>query len=200
MHALRFPFAAGSGLLVTLTVFMLLWTFVSRPIDFGTAIKTHELTFSRQRVDTPVATKRKEKIKHELPPIVPSQPGIHGQSTGLTPVSFEPVGVSVGTGVGAGGGGLPIGQDRDVLPIVTVPPDYPERQASLGVEGWVRVQFSITAIGTVRDAIVVAGEPKGAFDDAALKAIARWRYNPKIEGGVAVERVGLQTVIRFQLQ
>ena len=37
------------------------------------------------------------------------------------------------------------------------------------------------------------------FDDAALKAIARWRYNPKVEDGVAVERVGVQTVIRFQL-
>ena len=42
--------------------------------------------------------------------------------------------------------------------------------------------------------------PKGVFDAAALKAIARWRYTPKIEGGVPVERVGLQTVIRFQLE
>ena len=198
MHALRFPFAAGSGLLVTLAVFTLLWTFVSRPIDVGPAIKTHEINFTKQRFDTPVATKRKEKIKRELPPIVPSDPGIHGQSTGLTPVSYEPVKVIVEPG--RGGGGLPIGQDRDVLPIVRVPPDYPAREAEKGVEGWVKVQFSITAIGTVRDATVVDGEPKGAFDDAALKAIARWRYNPRIESGVAVERVGLQTVIRFQLQ
>jgi protein TonB len=198
MHALRFPFAAGSGLLVTLAVFTLLWTFVSRPIDVGTAIKTHEINFTKQRFDTPVATKRKEKIKRDLPPIVPSDPGIHGQSTGVTPVRYEPVKVIVEPG--RGGSGLPIGQDREVLPIVRVPPDYPAREAEKGVEGWVKVQFSITAIGTVRDAIVVDGEPKGAFDDAALKAIARWRYNPKIEGGVPVERVGLQTVIRFQLQ
>ena len=41
--------------------------------------------------------------------------------------------------------------------------------------------------------------PHNFFDDAALKAIARWRYNPRVEGGVAVERVGVQTIIRFQL-
>jgi protein TonB len=42
--------------------------------------------------------------------------------------------------------------------------------------------------------------PKNIFDDAALKAIARWRYNPKVENGVAVERVGVQTRIVFQLE
>ena len=61
------------------------------------------------------------------------------------------------------------------------------------------MQFTITDRGTVKDARVVAAEPRGIFDEAALTAIARWRYNPKIEGGVAVERVGLQTVIRFTL-
>jgi protein TonB len=52
----------------------------------------------------------------------------------------------------------------------------------------VQVQFSITPTGTVRDAVVVASEPGAVFDDAALKAIARWRYNPRVDGGVAVER------------
>ena len=42
--------------------------------------------------------------------------------------------------------------------------------------------------------------PKSIFDDAALKAIARWRYNPKVENGTAVERVGVQTRIVFQLE
>ena len=198
MHALRFPFAAGSGLFVTLAVFTLLWTLVNRPIDVGPAVKSHDINFKRQRVDTPVAPKREEKVVRERPPIVPADPGIHGETTGVTSVKYEPFKVIVEPG--RGGGGLPIGQDRDVIPIVRVPPEYPAHEAEKGVEGWVKVQFAITAIGTVRDATVVDADPKGAFDDAALKAIARWRYNPKIEGGVPVERVGLQTVIRFQLQ
>ena len=62
------------------------------------------------------------------------------------------------------------------------------------------MRFSVTATGTVRDAVVVASEPDTIFDEAALKAIARWRYNPRVESGEAVERVGLQTVIRFELE
>ncbi|MGH8246953.1 MAG: energy transducer TonB, partial [Gammaproteobacteria bacterium] len=62
------------------------------------------------------------------------------------------------------------------------------------------VQFTITAAGTVKDAKVVASDPKNIFDDAALRAIARWRYNPKILDGAAVERVGVQTKITFQLE
>jgi protein TonB len=64
----------------------------------------------------------------------------------------------------------------------------------------VQVHFTITAIGTVKDPIVVNAEPTDTFDDAALKAIARWRYNPKVENGVAVERVGVQTRIVFELE
>jgi protein TonB len=69
-----------------------------------------------------------------------------------------------------------------------------------GIEGWVEVRFTVTAIGAVRDAVVVASEPGTTFDAAALQAIARWRYNPRIEQGEAVERSGMQIVIRFELE
>jgi protein TonB len=61
------------------------------------------------------------------------------------------------------------------------------------------VQFSITTTGAVKDPIVVGADPENMFETAALNAIARWRYQPKVEDGVAVERVGVQTVIRFAL-
>jgi protein TonB len=91
------------------------------------------------------------------------------------------------------------GSDRDVIPLVRIAPDYPPRALSRGLEGWVQVRFTITATGTVKDPVVVNAEPKNIFDEAALKAISRWRYNPRVEGGVAVERVGVETIIRFQL-
>jgi protein TonB len=96
--------------------------------------------------------------------------------------------------------GLLRGIDGEVIPIVRHPPEYTPRLLDSGTEGWVRVQFTVTSIGTVRDAVVVASEPGTSFDDAALKAIARWRYNPRVVNGEAVERVGLQTVIRFELE
>jgi len=106
---------------------------------------------------------------------------------------------SVPRQIGGARGGMPMGVDRDVTPLVRVNPAYPPREERLGIEGSVRVQFDVTAVGTVRNAIVIASEPRGVFDEAALEGIARWRYNPRIVGGTAVERVGLQTLIRFTL-
>jgi len=97
-------------------------------------------------------------------------------------------------------GGIPMGIDRDALPLVRVNPVYPTRAEELRIEGWVRVQFNVTATGTVRDAIAVASEPRGTFDEAALEAVARWRYNPRVDAGLVVERVGLETLFRFRIE
>ncbi len=203
MHTLRFPFAVGFGFVVALAVFTLLWKFVNRPIDVATAIKAPDVRYTPKHVDTPVVPPRQPKVVHRPPPLIPlAASQARDNVTDATPIRYEPVRPGgfepVLNVVDAGRGGPPpIGQDRDVIPLVRVPPDYPPRANS---EGWVKVQFSITSSGSVRDAFVVEASPAGVFEAAALKAIARWRYTPKIEGGVAVERVGVQTLIRFELQ
>ena len=73
------------------------------------------------------------------------------------------------------------------------------RAHSGNIEGWVQVRFTVTASAGSRRRRRRFGAGHG-FDDAALKAIARWRYNPRVENGEAVERVGLQTIIRFELE
>jgi periplasmic protein TonB len=198
MSTLRLPFAVAGGVLFSSAVFLALWRFVSVPLDIGEQIKAQRIDFTRQRVDTPVEIKRQHKVDRPPPPVVPIATTIGPDDPRVTTtvVHTPPLIPVVPTGHGAPGIG---GADRDVIPIVRVPPDYPARAAAGGIEGWVQVQFTITAAGTVRDAVVVAAAPKGWFEDAALKAIVRWRYNPRVDGGVAVERVGLQTVIRFEL-
>jgi protein TonB len=64
----------------------------------------------------------------------------------------------------------------------------------------VLVEFTITGTGSVKDAKVVDAKPATIFNDAALKAIGRWRYNPKVENGQPVERRGVRTIIRFDLE
>ena len=68
------------------------------------------------------------------------------------------------------------------------------------MKGWVLVEFTIGPSGTVVDPKVLDADPKNMFDDAALKAISRWKYNPKVENGVAVERRGIRVVLRFDLE
>jgi protein TonB len=198
MHAIRIPVAIIVGAAFTTSMFWLLWTLVGTAFDVGDRAEATRIEFSRMRRDTEVATKRDEKVERERPPPTPETPrmaftagGIENNVAQLTPVVDARGAMSRMT--------MSAGSDRDTIPLVRIPPDYPPRALSRGLEGWVQVRFTITPTGTVADAVVVNAEPKNIFDDAALKAIARWRYNPKVEGGVAVERVGVETVIRFQL-
>jgi protein TonB len=85
------------------------------------------------------------------------------------------------------------------LALVRVEPIYPQRAAQRGIEGWVEVEFTITAAGTVKNPRVTAYEPSSVFNRAALKAIRKWKYNPKIEDGKAVERPGVRQRLRFTL-
>ena len=199
MNALRLPFAAASGVFVTLAVFALLWNLVSKPIDIGDPLPVVRFDFKPTRPWEPIEPQRPERIEREPPPVIPPTPGIFGNVDGGSPTMFVQPTTAKPT-VPKGGGILVTGSDRDAIPLVRFAPEYPPGPLAKGTEGWVKVQFSITAAGTVKDAFVVEAQPPKVFDQAALAAIARWRYNPKIEGGTAVERVGLQTLIRFDLE
>jgi protein TonB len=199
LHILRVPIAAIAGLTFTASMFWLLWSLIGTSYDVGDRAEAARIEFSRMRRDTEVATKRDEKVERERPPPTPETPrmafaagGVESNVAQLTPIVDARGAMSRMT--------MSAGSDRDVIPLVRINPDYPPRALSRGLEGWVQVQFTITATGTVKDAVVVTAEPRNIFDDAALKAIARWRYNPKVENGTAVERVGVQTIIRFQLE
>jgi periplasmic protein TonB len=199
MLILRVPIAVVISAALTTSMFWLMWHLISRAFDVENVQEATRIEFSRMRRDTEVQTKRDQKIQRERPPPTPEQPrmafsagGLDNNVATLTPVVDARGAMSRMT--------MTAGSDRDVIPLVRIAPDYPPRALSRGLEGWVQVQFTITATGTVKDPVVVNADPKNIFDDAALKAIARWRYNPRVEGGVAVERVGVQTIIRFQLE
>jgi len=91
------------------------------------------------------------------------------------------------------------GSDRDVVPLVRVEPQYPMSAKQRGVEGWVELRFTITAAGTVADIVVTASVPGTIFNRSAVQAVSKWKYNPKIENGTAVDRPGVRQRIKFEL-
>jgi periplasmic protein TonB len=196
--AVRVIVGGTAGLLLVVGMFSLLFHLVDVPFDASAMTKAVRIEFSRTRRDTEVQVKRDERIEKEPPPEAPTIPQMSQSNTQVdrSVVRLQPELNLRGNMTGFGMSG---GTDTDVLPLVRIPPDYPPRALSRGIEGWVRVQFTITATGSVRDAIVVAADPRDVFNDAALAAISRWRYNPRVVDGTAVERVGVQTEIRFEL-
>ncbi len=86
----------------------------------------------------------------------------------------------------------------NVIPLVRVPPRYPMRAARRRIEGWVKVEFTITETGSVKDAVVVEAQPSDIFNRAALRAIAKWKFKPKVIDGEAFEQRAVQ-VLQFKL-
>ena len=86
----------------------------------------------------------------------------------------------------------------DIIPLVRIPPRYPMRAANRRIEGHVTVEFTITKTGTVSDATVIDAKPSNIFNRAALEAIRKWKFKPKIVEGRAVEQRARQT-LQFKL-
>ncbi len=68
------------------------------------------------------------------------------------------------------------GGNAELTPLIEVAPRYPENAQSRGIEGFVDVKFTVTPRGTVENAEVAAAQPARVFDQAALAAVARWRF------------------------
>jgi len=199
MSAIRAPFSALGGALFSVALFLGLAHLVNVPFEVAPATVAKPIELKAVRPDTPEHTTREPRVVRKPPTLEPGLPNLNVDGVGDVIVQ-RAIYTRPTVDTRPGRHGLSRGLDGDVTPIVQTKPEYPARELSKGTQGWVRVQFSVTSIGTVRDAVVVDSEPAAVFDQAALKAIARWRYNPRVENGEAVERVGLQTIIRFTIE
>lgn len=94
--------------------------------------------------------------------------------------------------------GVDTGISSNVVALVRIPPKYPRRAASRRIEGWVKIEFTITTTGTVKDAIVVEAKPSDVFNKVALEAISKWKFKERIADGVPVEQRAVQ-VLQFKL-
>jgi protein TonB len=69
-----------------------------------------------------------------------------------------------------------------------IEPEFPRAAAQQQISGWVELEFTVTAEGNVKDAVVTASEPRRTFDSAALIAMRRYRYAPVLRDGQPVEQ------------
>ena len=90
--------------------------------------------------------------------------------------------------------------DGSALPIARIEPEYPQRAAARGVEGYVIVEFDVSETGRVIDPRILGAEPSSVFDRAAIRAIEKWKYNPQIQNGKPVKMLNLRTRFSFNLR
>jgi protein TonB len=197
----RFPVAAALAGLVTFGLFWIMQALIGVAGELREGKPPTKVEFVRLRRDTTPETKEREKPQREVPEQQPPPPEMNlaeslrpSEAVGeIIPMVDTAAELGKATRLGAGG------SDRDIVPLVRVDPDYPERARQQGIEGWVDVEFTISPVGTVQDPRVLEARPAFVFDRAALNAIRRWRYNPKLENGQPVARPGVQVRLRFEL-
>ena len=96
-------------------------------------------------------------------------------------------------------GGQPGGPESEVMPLNDVSPDYPRYALQRGIEGHVKLAFTINRAGAVENVRVIEASPQNVFEREARRAAVRWRFAPRTESGLAVAREAVKTLY-FRLE
>jgi protein TonB len=207
---LRVPVSFVIALLFSLVFFAILKSVIEvRQVDLSEQEDLKIIDFVRLKHEQQLT--RKERVKPQKPqkekiltkPKVniprPEQPRVTASQ--VQPLSFDlPVDLSATSALGdalvSGYGGRTI--STNVIPLVRIDPLYPRGARMRKKEGYVKLEFTITEFGTVKDIEVVEAQPPGIFDDAATRALSKWKFRPKLEENKPVEQRALLK-IKFKL-
>jgi protein TonB len=201
MGLVRFLVPFGMAAVVTFGLFYLMQSLIGVEGEIDDSDKIKVVDFVRVKRSEEVKKKEREPPKKEEIDDTPPPPDfVMDQNTSLDGGGIGiAAAVDTSMSLDTGGGFSMASADGDAVPMVRVPPQYPERALQRGVEGRVLIEFTISRSGSVKDAKVVAYEPSTIFNKAALKAVKQWKYNPKIVNGKAVEQPGMRIAIPFKL-
>lgn len=194
-----------AGALALSMTFLLLWG-MQQLIAGGNEVMTdpakgNVLDFIRLKKDENIVKKERKpqkpaKPKEPPPPMMAPQMQQSNPNANAIKSSFS---AEIQADIGLSGGlSLDTG-DGDYLPLVKVAAIYPRRAQSRGIEGFVIVEFIVTKTGSVSNAKVVKAKPEGVFDRAALDAVAKFKYKPRVVDGIAMEVAGVQNKISFEI-
>lgn len=197
----RYAFAVVTGVAVTLSLLFVMHLLIA----YGESAVTKErpkyqLDFVRvkrnETVNADDYQPEKPPKPPETPPEVPPQEMDDISADGPTINVAAP---TMGSGADIGGpAGMNVAEG-DYLPIVRVAPVYPARALSRGLEGYVDLVFTVTSAGTVADP-VVEYSTSSLFERAAIRAVLKFKYKPRVKDGVAVDVPNVRTRISFKIE
>jgi TonB family protein len=74
---------------------------------------------------------------------------------------------------------------------------YPAKAAQNQVSGYVVVEFTVTPFGGTDNIQIVDAQPKGVFEESAIRAVKHFKYKMKVVDGVPVEIPGVVKKLIF---
>lgn len=199
----RYAASAGLAAIVTSGLLFLMQSLIASGPARLTDIKAGRIVeFVRLKRESQVEQKQRELPNRKTPdePPPPEMQLSEVPEPTLEPSTMGALAFQPSLELSGGPSMASAASDADVVPLVRVSPQYPPDAMMRGIEGWVHVMFTISPSGTVKDVEVMDADPKGYFERAAMNAVKRYKYKPKIENGNPVERPGVEVVLSFKLE
>jgi protein TonB len=197
----RYLFSVALGVVVTLSLlFVMNILIVTGKQALTTPRDRAKLEFVRVKRNESLNV---EEFQPEKPPKPPETPpetppqDLDNMDPNTPSINVAAPTVSADTDIG-GPGGMNIAEG-DYLPIVRVAPVYPARALSRGLEGYVDLAFTVTTTGTVRDPVVLQST-SSLFERAAIRAVLKFKYKPRVVDGVPVDVPDVKTRITFKIE
>ncbi len=208
----RLVYSIAGGAAATFLLFYLMQSLISGGKDLKKPDATENfIEFVRLKRPTNLETKKRElpkkpEVKDEEMPKQnvnvaknehkPSRPELKFETPKLDiPLAPGDGGMAMS---GAGGGAS---ANSDEVPLVRVEPQFPQEAAMKGIsKGWVRLVVDIGTDGSVSQAHVIEARPRNIFEQAAVKAVLKWKYRPKMIEGKAVVRKGIKIQLDFEME
>ncbi len=190
--------------LITFGLFAIMSALIATQPGEATSVRSIPVTWARVQPD-PEPIPKPNPVLPPMPEPIPRTPE---GGVSITGSEKAPVVLPRGPDEGWPGAAQPYitgpvvlmpGADQSEIPIVRVEPVYPQRALDRGIEGWVEVEFTVTEVGSISEPTILRSDPSGIFDRAALRAIERWKYEPKIVDGQPVSRPGMRNRFRFEM-
>lgn len=159
------------------------------------------LEFVRIKRDESVERRQRKPEKPpppQAPPEQPPTPQLDSLNPNAQKIAISAVPVETDIEM-TGGFSLGVGEG-DYLPIVKVAPIYPNRALTRGIEGFCVVMYTVTNLGTTKDAVVIEDQcTSSLFHRASVNAALKFKYKPRILDGQAVEVSGVQNKFTYEI-
>jgi protein TonB len=73
--------------------------------------------------------------------------------------------------------------DGDVIPLVRMPAQYPNKAKRRNIEGFVKARLEVNIQGTVDSVEIINSKPRGIFERSAIRALYKYKFKPQIIDG-----------------
>ena len=150
-----------------------------RPITPEPPPNTNETPPEKSYIDPP-----------ELPPRAPNTEN-EGYKVAVGPTATAPTGYRY-DGPGS------VWSDGPLISLIRVTPYYPRRAEQDGLEGYAIVRFDVLADGSVTNVSIVESTDE-VFERSSIEAAKRFRFKPRVVGGVPQITTGMQNLFRFEM-